>query len=149
MSESCSDYQHLIDLINRVADADGPDEITEILMETVALTGIEGRAEMCAATILLSQFCAAQALLHNFRQVIVNIPKKGSVDSSESWEGTADLASVFLKAMKDDLWSLRGPAKPEEVSWAIAQRIADKLMEEIARNCLDLAEELPAKGAVN
>ena len=144
-----SDYRPLVDSLNRIADADGPDEVTQIIMETVALAGIEGRGEMAAAVILISQYSVAQTFLHNFRQVVDNIPKKGTAESSKSWEATTNLASAFLSATLEDLWSLRGEARPEDVSWKTAINIAEDLLEEIARNFEGLVGQLQEKEDVH
>ena len=150
MEEPHTDYRWFVESIDRLEDAKGNDEIIEIIMESIGKAEIKGQDELAAVAVLVFQYCGSQVLLHNFRRVILNIPEKGSKESSESWQATAGMASSFLNAMMEELFNLEGLARQRETRWSAAMNIADNLLGEIAQNCQDLRERLPqVRDAVN
>lgn len=150
MEESDSDYRWFVESIARASDANGDDEITEIIMESIGKAGIEGQDELAAVVVLIFQFFGFQVLLHNFRRVILNMPERGTEGGSESWQDTAGIASSFLATMIDELIELESLARQKETRWAAAMRIANGLLCEIAQNCLDLQGGIPkSREAIN
>ncbi len=138
-----SDYSWFVESIEQIGDRDidDPDEISRIIMDSIAQAGLDGKDEMAAVTVLIGQYCASQVLLHNFRRILVNIPEKGTAASSKSWETTASIASSFLKATLEELKSLEGFAGQKDTPWAVAMEIADSFLGKIARDFKGLQRE--------